>query len=52
MSNTSTPVYDWEDAINFIAARCNHDRETIDEILCIEEDYMRSIGIIVEGEAS
>lgn len=47
-----TPVYDWDDAVNFIAARCNHDKKTIDEILLIEEDYMRSIGIIVDGEAS
>ena len=48
MSDTSVPVYDWEDAINFIAARCNYDNETIDEILLLEEDYMKSVGIIVD----
>lgn len=48
--NENTPVYDWDDAINFIAERCDIDKETIEKILILEEDYMRSIGIIVEFE--
>lgn len=46
--NKNTPVYEWEDAINFIAERCDIDKETIEKVLILEEDYMRSIGIIVE----
>lgn len=48
--NENTPVYDWDDAINFITERCDIDKETIEKILILEEDYMRSIGIIVEFE--
>ena len=33
---------------NFIAERCNTDRETIEKILMLEDDYMRSVGIIIE----
>lgn len=46
----NTPVYEWEDAINFIAERSNIDKNIIEKILELEEDYMRSIGIIVEDE--
>jgi hypothetical protein len=45
--NENIPVYDWNDAINFIAERCNIDKETIENVLLLEEDYMRTIGIIV-----
>lgn len=48
--NENTPVYEWEDAINFIAERCNIDKEIIEKVLLLEEDYMRSIGIIVDKE--
>lgn len=48
--NENTPVYEWEDAINFIAERCDIDKETIEKVLLLEEDYMRSIGIIVDEE--
>lgn len=48
--NENTPVYEWEDAINFIAERCDIDKETIEKVLILEEDYMRSIGIIVGEE--
>ena len=41
-------VYEWEDAVNFIAERSNIDKETIEKILELEEDYMRSIGVIVD----
>ena len=46
----NTPVYEWEDAINFIAERCDVDKETIEKVLLLEEDYMRTIGIIVNEE--
>lgn len=42
------PIYVFEDAVNFIAERCNIDRETIEKILMLEDDYMRSVGIIIE----
>ncbi len=43
-----TPVYEFEDAINFIAERCDVDKDIIEKVLLLEEDYMRSIGIIVD----
>lgn len=42
----NTPVYDYEEAVKFISERCDVDRNVIDKILMLEEDYMRSIGII------
>ena len=44
--DNNTPVYDYEDAINFIAERCNINKDTIEKVLMLEEDYMHSIGII------
>lgn len=44
------PVYDYEDAIKFISERCDVDKTIIDKILMLEEDYMRSIGIICNEE--
>ena len=46
----NTPVYDYEDAINFISERCDVDKDIIDKVLMLEEDYMRSIGIINDEE--
>lgn len=48
--NDNTPVYEWEDAINYIAERCDVDKEIIEKVLSLEEDYMRTIGIIVDEE--
>ncbi len=42
----NTPVYEYEDLINFIAERCDIEKDTIEKVLMLEEDYMRSIGII------
>lgn len=42
----NTPVYDFDEAVKFISERCDVDRNVIDKILMLEEDYMRSIGII------
>ena len=48
--NDSTPVYNWEDAIKFIHERCNLSEDIIIEVLELEEEYMKSVGIIVEEE--
>lgn len=44
--DNNTPVYDFEAAINFISKRCDISKDIIEKILMLEEDYMRSIGII------
>ncbi len=49
--DNNTPVYDYEDAINFIAERCDINKDTIEKVLMLEEDYMRSIGIISDEES-
>lgn len=46
----NTPVYDYEDAINFIAERCDIDKDTIEKVLMLEEDYMRSIGVVIDEQ--
>lgn len=48
--DNNTPVYDYEKAINFIAERCDISKEVIEKVLVLEEDYMRSIGIIIDEE--
>ena len=48
--DNKTPVYDFEDAINFISERCDISLDTIEKILMLEEDYMRNIGIISDEE--
>lgn len=49
--NENTPVYTWEDAVDFIKERCDIDKGSIEKVLELEEDYMRSVGIItVEKE--
>jgi len=44
----NTPVYDYEDAISFIAERSDIDKGIIEKVLLLEEEYMRSIGIIID----
>lgn len=46
----NTPIYDYEVAIKFIAERGNIDKDIIENVLMLEEDYMRSIGIICDDE--
>ena len=48
--DNNTPAYDYEKAINFIAERCDISKEVIEKVLVLEEDYMRSIGIIIDEE--
>lgn len=45
-----TPVYDYEDAIVFIGERSNISRNIIEKVLMLEEEYMRSIGIISDED--
>lgn len=44
----NTPVYDFDEAVKFISERCEIERNIIDKVLMLEEDYMRSIGIICD----
>lgn len=44
--NENTPVYNWEDAVNFITEKCEVKKDVIEKVLELEEDYMRSVGII------
>jgi len=44
----NTPVYGYKDAINFVAERCDIDKDTIEKVLMLEEDCMRSVGIIID----
>lgn len=47
--NENTPVFDWEDAVNFITDRCEVDKNIVEKVLELEEEYMRNIGIIAES---
>lgn len=44
--DNNIPVYDYKDAISFIVERCDINKDTIEKVLMLEEDYMHSIGII------
>ena len=44
------PVYNVEEAVNYIAERCDVDKETIENILDLELDYMVSIGLATVEE--
>lgn len=44
------PVYNWEDAVKFIHERCNLSEDMIIEVLQLEEEYMKTIGVITEEE--
>ena len=46
MSENEILVYDPDDAIDFIAARCNISRENIETVLELDLEYMRSVGIV------
>ena len=40
----------WEYAIDFISERSNIEKDTIKKVLELEEEYMKSIGVIVDKE--
>ena len=44
--DNNTPVYDFDEAVKFISERCDISKNVIENVLILEEDYMRSIGII------
>ena len=44
------PIYDYEDCANMIQEKTGLTREIIADVLNAEIDYMKSIGIIDEGE--
>ena len=44
--DNNMPVYDFEETINFFSEKCDISRDNIETVLMLEEDYMRSIGII------
>lgn len=48
--DNNTPVYDFDDAVNFIAERCNVNIGDIENVLTLEYDYMCSIAIISDEE--
>lgn len=40
------PVYDWDNAVDYITERCDLEKKAVEEVLLLEEDYMCSVGII------
>lgn len=44
--NENALVFDWEDSVNFIAERCEVNKDIVEKVLELEEEYMRSVGII------
>lgn len=44
----NTPVYEFEDAVNFISERCDINKDIIEKVLLLEDNYMRCIGIITD----
>lgn len=43
-------VYDYDEAVKFIEEKSGLDVDVIEKVLDLEEEYMRSIGIIDEDE--
>lgn len=48
--DNNIPVYELEDAINFITEKSDIEKDTIKKVLELEEEYLKSIGVIVEEE--
>lgn len=48
--NENMPVYDWNNAVDYITERCGLEKNAVEEVLLLEEDYMRSVGIISEED--
>lgn len=46
--DNNAPMYYVEDAIEFIRSRSGLDYDIVSQVLELEEDYMRSIGLIIE----
>ena len=48
MGNDESPMYYVSDAIKFICSRSDFSEDVVGKVLQLEDDYMRSIGIIVD----
>lgn len=48
--NDEMIIYKFEDAVDFIAERCDIDKDLIEKVLELEEGYLRSIGVIEEDK--
>lgn len=46
MENNNAPIWEWDDAVEFIAERCDIDTDIIEKVLELEFEYERSIGIV------
>lgn len=44
--NENTPVFNWDDAVNFITEKCEVGKDIVEKVLELEEEYMQSVGII------
>lgn len=44
------PMWIWEDVVRYIRERCFVSEEDIEIVLELEDEYMRSIGLIVAPE--
>lgn len=44
--NENTPVFNWDDAVNFITEKCEVGKNIVEKVLELEEEYMQSVGII------
>lgn len=47
--NENTPVFNWDDAVNFITEKCEVGKDIVEKVLELEEAYMRKVGIIAES---
>lgn len=43
-----TIMYYWEDAVEFIHNKSQIDKDTIDKVLELELDYMRTLGLVYD----
>lgn len=44
--NENMPVYNWDDAVEYILSRSDFEKDIVEKVLELEEEYMRSISII------
>ncbi len=48
--NKEIPVLDFEEMVDWIENETDYDRETIQHILEMETEWMKQVGVIIEGE--
>lgn len=44
------PVYNWDDAVEYILSRSDFEKDFVEKVLELEEEYMRNVGIISEAD--